>query len=386
MPKGVRQYAVDPVQARGKTNTSGRFQENAMTRILHGKWFWALSIVVAFACPVGPSAAADSAGEEITKEPTWTVPLASEVKAQTFKWLDACKPDDAIRMQAESLWSEDKSDRPTADLLSRVVKTIALADSQTRELVDLSLKPKSPGPLPRFAFLTDDQIPAFERNNLRLWYGRWLALERLYDDSLAQLSGLEPGDVVDPASLLFFEATDNQWLLQKERGLKTLSRLLERKTELPRRYAQTGVLMQADLTALRDESLDHIDRRMRDVESRLDLGHAGKKVRSVEDGIIASLDRMIGRMIKDKEVLYAPGHVSGIGKGAKQSSGPAPHSARLIGDGDGEVGKKSIGNQSNWGELNPKEQHDVLQSIGKEYPSHYRDVIEQYFKRLAADD
>ena len=28
----------------------------------------------------------------------------------------------------------------------------------------------------------------------------------------------------------------------------------------------------------------------------------------------------------------------------------------------------------------------MLQSIGKEYPSHYRDIIEQYFKRLAADE
>jgi hypothetical protein len=68
------------------------------------------------------------------------------------------------------------------------------------------------------------------------------------------------------------------------------------------------------------------------------------------------------------------------------ASGRAPDSARLKGTGPGEVSKKSIRTHSDWGNLNPKERQEVLQSIGKEYPSHYRDIIEQYFKRLAADD
>ena len=75
-----------------------------------------------------------------------------------------------------------------------------------------------------------------------------------------------------------------------------------------------------------------------------------------------------------------------MSRGAKQSRSPAPDSAPLQGKGPGEVVKKQIGNHSNWGDLNPKERQEVLQSIGKEYPSHYRDIIEQYFKRLAADD
>jgi hypothetical protein len=333
-------------------------------------------------CTATPLAAADPADDEFVKTATWTVPLASAVRADMFKWLDASKLDDSVRKQADGLWPNGEDDPPDRDLLPRVVKTIALVDPQTRGLVDLSAKPKSPGPLPTFAFLTDDEKPAFERNNLRLWYGRWLALERLYDESLTQLSGLEPSDVVDPASLLFFQATDNQWLLQKEPGLKTLSRLLERKVELPRRYAQMAVLMQSDLAALKDESLDHIDRRMRDVESRLDLGHAGNKVRGVEDGIIASLDKLIEDQEREPG-FPCPFENRPFRSGARS---PAPDSARLKGTGPGEVVKKPIGTHSDWGDLNPKERQEVLQSIGKEYPSHYRDIIEQYFKRLEADD
>ena len=248
-------------------------------------------------------------------------------------------------------------------------------------------KPKAAGPLPQFAWLSADKTPTFDRGNLRLWYGRWLAQERLYDYSLEQLSGLEPANVVDPATLLFYQAVDNHWLLHKAPGLKTIARLLERKGEIPRRYAQTAQLMQVDLSALKEGSLDHIDRRMRDVDVRLDNAQAGKKVRTVEDGIIASLDKMIAAEEKRQAAAAAAAAASGaMGRGSKQSSSPAPEDARLLGKGPGEVTRKPIGNQANWGDLNPKERQEVLQSIGKEYPSHYRDIIEQYFKRLATDE
>ena len=356
-----------------------------MTRIPFSKSLLAFAFSVPFAaltCAAAPPVAANSVEDEFAKDPTWTVPLGSAVKADTFKWLDARKPADAIRMQAESLWLEGKDDPSGADLLQRVVKTLALADPQARELVDFCSKPKAAGPLPKFAWLADEQTPAFERNNLRLWFGRWLSLERLYDDSLAQLTGLEPTDVVDPASLLFYQATANQWLSHKEPGLKAILRLLERKQELPRRYAQTATLMQSDLAALEEESLDYIDRRMRDAEVRLDLGHAGKKVRGVEDGIIASLDKLIEAEERKAGLFCYFAYRSS----RRDVSSPAPDSARPKRTGPGEVAKKSLGKHSDWGNLNPQERQEVLQSIGNEYPSHYRDIIEQYFKRLAADD
>jgi hypothetical protein len=356
-------------------------KEDAMSRFPFCKSLLGFAFSVPFApltCAEVAPVAANSVEEEFTKSPTWTMPLASAVMTDTFKWLDARRRDDTIRKQAESLWPEGKDDPSGADLLQRVVKTFGLADPQARVLVDFCNKTRAAGPLPKFAWLADEQTPAFERNNLRLWFGRWLSLERLYDDSLAQLTGLEPADVVDPASVLFYQAAANQWLSRKEPGLKAISRLLERKQELPRRYAQAAMLMQSDLAALEDESLDHIGRRMRDVVVRLDLGHAGKMVRGVEDGIIASLDKLIG----DEEPKDP--FVERFGRGS--SSGPAPDSALLEGAGPGEVAKKSNGAHSDWGNLNPKERHEVLQFIGKEYPSNYRDVIEQYFKRLAADD
>ena len=48
--------------------------------------------------------------------------------------------------------------------------------------------------------------------------------------------------------------------------------------------------------------------------------------------------------------------------------------------------KRNIGNKSGWGDLPPKEREEAMQQIGRDFPSHYRDVIEQYFRRLAAEE
>ena len=56
------------------------------------------------------------------------------------------------------------------------------------------------------------------------------------------------------------------------------------------------------------------------------------------------------------------------------------------GKGPGNVTKKDIGSESGWGDLPPKEREEAMQQIGRDFPSHYRDVIEQYFRPLAAEE
>jgi hypothetical protein len=51
--------------------------------------------------------------------------------------------------------------------------------------------------------------------------------------------------------------------------------------------------------------------------------------------------------------------------------------------GPGDVDEKDIGDNSGWGNLPPAQRQEALQSITKDLPSHYREVIEAYFKRLA---
>jgi hypothetical protein len=76
-----------------------------------------------------------------------------------------------------------------------------------------------------------------------------------------------------------------------------------------------------------------------------------------------------------------PGDPNGI-----QSSSPATRSTAAHARGPGEVKAKNIGNQSGWGDLPAKEREEAMQQISREFPSHYRDVIEQYFRKLASEE
>ena len=202
------------------------------------------------------------------------------MRRDVFAWLATRQPSEEVQRQVATLWPEAALALDGEALLNRLAVTFALADPQAHELAELCRRPRPAGRiLPEFAWLTGDATPSFERTNLRLLYGRWLAHERLYDEALAQLDGLQPEEVVDPATLLFYQGVANHYMLHQEPSASSLGRLLQREKELPRRYVSLSRLMLADLKDLEDESLDHISRRMQDIERRLDLGRAGQKVR-----------------------------------------------------------------------------------------------------------
>ena len=134
------------------------------------------------------------------------------------------------------------------------------------------------------------------------------------------------------------------------------------------------------LEQLKDDSLDHIARRMADIERRLDLGRAGPKTREVEDGVIASLDKLIEEIEKQQQ------QQAGAAAAAAAPSMPAQDSRPMEGKGPGEITPRAIGSQSGWGDLPPKDREEALQQIGQQFPAHYRDAIEQYFRRSAQTD
>jgi hypothetical protein len=55
------------------------------------------------------------------------------------------------------------------------------------------------------------------------------------------------------------------------------------------------------------------------------------------------------------------------------------------GKGPGNVDQKRLKNEAGWGNLPPKERQEALQQISKDLPAHFRDVIEEYFRKLARD-
>jgi len=264
--------------------------------------------------------------------------------------------------------------------LERVVRTFALADENARKLVQLCAEPKAPVRLPPQPWLFDPKTSPWMAHHLRLWYGRWLAQQRLFEEAKEQLDNLQADDVVDPATLLFYQAVVAHRLVDREAGLEAVRRLLEAPEQCPRRYATLARLLEADLGPLQEDSLDHIARRMEDIQRRLQLGRAGPKVRKLQDGVIESLDKLI------EQLEAAQQQQQTASAGSVQPSRPAQDSFPMGGKGPGLVTKRAIGSKSGWGDLPPKEREEALQHVDRHFPAHYRDIIEQYFRKLAAEE
>ena len=122
---------------------------------------------------------------------------------------------------------------------------------------------------------------------------------------------------------------------------------------------------------------DHIARRMNDVRRRLDFGRAGKQVQMVEQGVVDSLDKLIKKIEEQQQQAS-----SGSG-GSQQGSQPMQDSRLPSMRAPMQVEQRDIGSKSGWGDLPPKEREQALQQIGREFPGHYRELIEQYFRELA---
>ncbi|HEY1785924.1 MAG TPA: hypothetical protein VGG30_10260 [Pirellulales bacterium] len=348
----------------------------------HPARYLGLALFVAAAAVWFVAAAAAGPAPSPSPEPTWHAPKGADVRRQLQEWLSARKADQPTVQQVETDWAA--ADSWTAEeLLDRLTEAMAAADPAAKELVTLCSHPRRGLNTPDFPWLAEDATPAFERNNLRLLYGRWLVQANLYDEALQQLQSLRPEDVADPASLLFYQSVVYHRLLKKEAGLGTLLHLLEPGHEIPRRYVSVARLMQSDLAPLKDDSLDHIARRMEDIRRRLDLGRSGTQVRDVEDGVIKSLDKLINDLEQQAAAAAAAAAQGGMNV---VPVAPAQDSMPMGGKGPGHVVQRDIGHQSGWGDLPPHQRQEALQQIGKDFPAHYRDVIEQYFRKLATED
>jgi hypothetical protein len=334
-------------------------------------------------CLLAAGNRSECARGEIAFEPTWETPTYDSVRASTLKWLDEAAPKDQVAESIRELWPQKAPADVTASaLLDRVAQTLALASSGAKTLVGQCSRPYEGPSTPRPEWLADSKNADFLRNNLRLYYARWLAQYGLYDEVLEQVGELRPADVVDPAALLFYQMVAYHQLVRPEEARAALAGLMEHEDELPRRYHEVAQLVQRDLGGLEDESLDHIARRMRDVRRRLAYGRAGSKVQAVEKSVLDSLDKKI-KDLEEKQKQQQQQSAAQAGKSSGKPNKPMNDSMPAELKGPMKVDQRDIGHQSGWGDLPPKEREQALQQVGREFPAHYRELIEDYFRELA---
>jgi hypothetical protein len=323
--------------------------------------------------------AAPQAGE-LSRQSSWQPATEDSVAAQLSDWMDRHEFPTLKRDQIGMTWRERLS--AAAGLLDALSAVFASVDDRARAVHNVCQSRQPVSIPPSFPWLAERGVDPLLHDNMRLIYGRWLAQNSFYDEALIYLGDLNTRDVVDPAALLFYRSVVHHRLLDKKGCLEDISRLLENEADVPVRFKAVARLMDVDLRPLKEDSLDEIARLMEDIQRRLQLGRAGTRVRKEEEDVVAKLDKMIEK-IEEQQQQQQSSDSSG---GSSRSNSPAPDSSRLGGRGPGDVDQRDIGDQSGWGNLPPKERQAALQQISKDLPAHFREVIEEYFRKLARDE
>lgn len=275
---------------------------------------------------------------------------------------------DSMRDEVERAWSSEPS------TLAAVARSLALCHDPARSAIE------SPTPSRHQAWsepplVRDPAIDPFLRTNAAVYLAQKLVQAEYLDEALAMLANASTNESVDPAAHQFLLALCHYHLGHRSEALDAIAEF-QRVDNPPERYMATVQLMLLSLQQSKPDSLDGIAAEMRDVRRRLDLGRTDKQVQGVEDMVLKKLDDMIEELEKQRKEQEQQSD-------QLQPNAPAPDSRPLGGEGEGKADAKKFTDHRGWGNLPAKEREKALQEIGRDLPGHYRDAVEQYFRKLA---
>src|SRR5438874_601870 len=253
----------------------------------------ALSLLI----PIATSVA--NAGGDFASQPGWQPVKADAVRSRLEEYLQSASIEPDLQTSVRDKW-RTSGDETGGDLLDRLAQSLAKADPRVAELVTFcSTAPERGRKLPEFAWLADSETPQLIRSNMRVYFARWLVQQGYNDEAISWTEGLTTDDVVAPEALLFYRAVALHQLVEPDKADNAIGQLLDGQEKLPARYQKLADLMRHDMEGLKDDSLDHISRRMEDVHRRLAQGRSGERVQGIEKSVIESLDKLIKK--KEKE-------------------------------------------------------------------------------------
>lgn len=307
-------------------------------------------------------------------------PRFDNVKARTLDWVAEQKVTDQEKLkQVAAVWVTPETVPSASELFSRVIRTFRLIDPATDEFVAVCRLGAAPAEVPSPELLDDEERSPFYRTNLAQYYAVYLVRNRLYDEALPVFEKVQIELSADPPTVIFHQAVAQSELLMKAEGLATLEKLTKKTEAVPERYATVAELMRFRLASIKDESLDEVAHRMKDVERRLSLARGGQKTQKKEEEIVALLDSIIEKL----ESSSGGGQGSGPGGNTNQPGGGAQDSVIKGATAPGETDDKNLKKQAGWGALPDADVAKAKNLLKRDFPENYRRAIEAYFRKSA---
>ena len=216
---------------------------------------------------------------------------------------------------------------------------------------------------------------------LRYYLARRLVQARLFDEAKKTLDELTPENSIDPAGVLIHKAVVFHHFSERDEGLAVLKEFqaIAEQEAVPRRFAELARLLHFEWERqAKEEETEKISRQMSNVRRRLGQGRTDDDTQGAEEGVLKDLEKLIERIEEQAQKQRQQGQ-----QGAQRPDRPPDDAYRAELRAPGNADRRDFSPGGNWGNLPPKEREDALLKIEREFPPHYRNIIEQYFREMA---
>ena len=306
---------------------------------------------------------------------------SDQVRDELLSWLASTGEDSSVLRRVTAVWADDQAIARLSgeELLDLLVQSFAEADSATRRLLQ-----ESYGAGPVVAFVYDGiRSTKFFQAQVEQFRARWLVQHRYYDEALPVLKSLDPDAAVDPAGLLFYRAICETELLARTDAMESLSLLLNNTLDVPQRFRVVAEMMQQELSGQEDDGLNQVERLMKDVERRLDLGKSDEGTQKQEDAVIAAIDKLLEDMEEQNQQQQGGGGAGGAPQNQSGGTQGANQSQIKGGPADGIADRKELKEEGKWGMLNKQAEAKARELIRRKLPANFLDQIGRFSRKLA---
>ncbi|MEZ6095157.1 MAG: hypothetical protein R3C03_13165 [Pirellulaceae bacterium] len=311
-----------------------------------------------------------------TNTAEWEMPDQRGILSAFADWSKSQQASPEIQTEINTLLirSTPTNVEPAIQGIIEAIVRINPASQHVIEEIDQCLE-SVPDELPEqiVSFSSD----AFVKQHVRLYAAYVWQQRNLHDEALAIIQDMSPNDTLQPHVMLFIRSICAHQLAQKDICLQSSAELLQNRDLLPARYVVLMEIFQRDIANLETDSIDEIARLMNDVTRRMSLKRSGEEVLAEEQLIVEKLDKLISRLEQQQQQSQPS---------AKQNmspSTPMERSRNAGGKGSGAVTSRQLSEGGQWGDLPPGEKADSLAEMVRKLPPNYREMVEEYFRRLA---
>jgi tetratricopeptide (TPR) repeat protein len=204
-----------------------------------------------------------------------------------------------------------------------------------------------------------------------------------------------PARSVSAAELYMFLGYGALAALDYDLASVTLETFLQSYPAAPERMRRSAEQMLRELSERQPRRLGDVYDLMKFAERELKHSRTDDEVRVRQEEAVALLDQLITEA-EEREQAQSSGSSGGRGGSGRGAPGglrpggqPASRSM-LPGGPGGDVGElrepQRVRPGEAWGAMPPREREALLQALQKQFPSQYRDLVEQYYRQLAREE